>query len=149
MNRDFAEMLSIFTEEGVEYLVVGAYAMAAHGWPRATGDIDLWVRPTRENAERVFRALRRFGAPLFDLALEDLEKADTVFQIGQPPGRIDILSGVSGVAFDDAWPHRMSTSIEGQVVHVIGFDQLVTNKRAAGRPKDLVDVMRLERMARK
>jgi hypothetical protein len=149
MNRDFAEMLSIFTEEGVEYLVVGAYAMAAHGWPRATGDIDLWVRPTRENAERVLRALRRFGAPLFDLALEDLQKTDTVFQIGQPPGRIDILSGVSGVAFDDAWAHRMSTSIEGQLVQVIGFDQLLTNKRASGRPKDLVDVMRLERTGRK
>ena len=111
MNRDFVEMLSALSAEGVEYLIVGAYAMAAHGWPRATGDIDIWVRPTRENAERTLRALRRFGAPLFPLSTEDLTLPDTVFQIGVPPGRIDILSGVSGLTFQEAWPSRMIAKI--------------------------------------
>ncbi|MGZ7041048.1 MAG: hypothetical protein ACXVH7_04565, partial [Thermoanaerobaculia bacterium] len=91
MNRDFAEMLSALCAEGVEFLIVGAYAMAAHGYPRATGDIDIWVRPSGENAVRVMRALQQFGAPSFGLGVEDLMRADTVFQIGVPPGRIDLL----------------------------------------------------------
>ena len=96
MNRDFVEMLAALSAAGVEFLVVGAYAMAAHGLPRATGDIDIWVRPTRPNAERVMQALKAFGAPRFDLTIEDLLCADTVFQIGIAPSRIDILTGITG-----------------------------------------------------
>jgi len=144
MNRDFVEMLSALSAEGVEYLIVGAYAMAAHGWPRATGDIDIWVRPTHENAERAMRALRRYGAPLFDLSAADLTMPDTVFQIGVPPGRVDILSGVSGVEFDEAWATRINATVAGQEVATIGFDALLKNKRAAGRPKDLADIAWLE-----
>ena len=144
MNRDFAEMLSTLSAEGVEFLVVGAYAMAAHGWPRATGDIDIWVRPSTENADRVLRALRRFGAPLFDLSHEDLIKNDTVFQIGLPPARIDLLTGVSGLTFDEAWPARLNARVEEHDVSVIGFDHLLKNKRATGRAKDMADVAWLE-----
>lgn len=148
MNRDFAEMLSTLLAEGVEFLVVGAYAVAAHGWPRATGDLDIWVRPTPENAARVLRALRTFGAPSFDLSVDDLTRPDTVFQIGVPPGRIDILSGVSGVGFDEAWPGRMTARLGDLDVPVVGHDALVRNKRACGRPKDLADLAWLERKLR-
>ena len=140
MNRDFVEMLSALSAAGVEYLLVGAYAMAAHGWPRATGDIDIWVRPTLENAERVLRALQEYGAPLFDLTATDLTGPDTVFQIGVAPGRVDILSGVSGVEFDEAWASRITATLAGLEVSAIGFDALLKNKLAAGRPKDMADV---------
>ena len=106
MNRDFVEMLAALYAAGVEFLIVGAYAMAAHGLPRATGDIDIWVRPTRANAERVMRALQSFGAPLFDLTIEDLLRLDTVFQISIAPSRIDILTGITGVSFKEAWSGR-------------------------------------------
>jgi hypothetical protein len=139
MNRDFAEMLSALSAEGVEYLVVGAYALAAHGLPRATGDLDIWVRPTTENAERVLRALRSFGAPLLDLTREDLLRTDTVFQIGVVPGRIDLLTGVTGVGFEEAWASRISVIVEGRQVPVIGFEELLRNKEATGRPQDLAD----------
>lgn len=139
MNRDFVEMLSALSAEHVEYLVVGAYALAAHGLPRATGDIDIWVRPTPDNTDRVLRALRAFGAPLFDLAREDLLRPDTVFQVGVAPGRIDLLTGLTGLTFEEAWPARMTTSIEGVTVPVIGREELLRNKEATGRPQDLAD----------
>ncbi|MBI2469598.1 MAG: hypothetical protein HYV62_17520 [Candidatus Rokubacteria bacterium] len=139
MNRDFFDMLSALSGEGVEYLVVGAYALAAHGLPRATGDLDVWVRPTVDNAERVLRALRSFGAPLLDLTRDDLLRPDTVFQIGVAPTRVDLLTGVSGLTFDEAWPSRLSVTLEGLPVPVIGFDELVRNKEASGRPQDLAD----------
>jgi len=143
LNRDFAEMLSALSEEGARYLLVGAYALAAHGLPRATGDIDVWVAPTRPNAARVLRALRRFGAPLFDLTLADLARPGTVFQMGVPPRRIDVLTSIDGVEFKEAWPNRLRARLGDHEVDVLGRDDLIRNKRAAGRPKDLVDVAAL------
>jgi hypothetical protein len=140
LNPDFAEMLSELSAEGVQFLLVGAYALAAHGLPRATGDIDIWVRPSEDNGVRVLRALQRFGAPLFDLTADDLARPGTVFQMGLPPRRIDILTAIDGVEFDDAWTGRLTTQVDGIEVSVIGRDDLMRNKRAAGRPKDLVDV---------
>jgi hypothetical protein len=131
MNRDFDEMLSALCEAGVEFLVVGAHALAAHGAPRATGDLDIWVRPTAENAARVLAALRRFGAPLSDLSVHDLTRLDTVFQIGLPPSRIDVMSGISGVGFDEAWPRRLEIRIEDLTVPIIGRADFVENKKAA------------------
>lgn len=148
MNRDFAEMLSALLAEGVEFLVVGAYGLAAHGWPRATGDLDIWVRPTRDNADRVLRALKAFGAPLLGLGVDDLTAPDTVFQIGVVPGRIDILSGITGVQFEEAWEGRLTARISDLDVPVIGHEALVKNKRACGRPKDLADLAWLERKGR-
>ena len=140
MNRDFAEMLSALSEAGAEFLIVGAHALAAHGIARATGDIDIWVKPTQENAERVMRALIVFGAPLKNLTVDDLTKTDTVFQIGVEPCRVDILSGISGVQFADAWSRRLVLDIEGMSVPVLSRADFVTNKRASGRPKDLLDL---------
>lgn len=140
MNRDFAEMLSALSEAGAEYLIVGAHALAAHGVPRATGDLDIWVRATTENGSRVLAALTLYGAPLADLSLEDLTKPDTVFQIGVVPCRIDILTGISGVQFTEAWARRIAVDVEGVQVPVIGRDDFKTNKQASGRPKDLLDL---------
>jgi len=148
MNRDFVEMLAALSAAGAEFLIVGAYAMAAHGLPRATGDIDIWVRPTRNNAERVMHAVRTFGAPLFGLSVEDLLRSDTVFQIGIAPNRIDILTGITGVLFEEAWPNRLTLKIDDQVVPVIGRAELVRNKAATGRPKDQADVIWLRERTR-
>jgi hypothetical protein len=146
LNRDFVEMLSALFAAGAEFLVVGAHALAAHGTPRATGDLDIWVRPSPENAVRVHAALRTFGAPLFDLSVDDLSRAGIVFQIGLPPYRIDILTGISGVTFDEAWPGRLISAVDGLQVPFIGRAELVKNKRAAARPKDLVDADALEKL---
>jgi hypothetical protein len=140
MNRDFVEMLSVLSEVGAEFLVVGAHALAAHGAPRATGDLDLWIRPDAANAARVLEALTRFGAPLFDLTASDLITPDTVFQIGLPPSRIDLLTSISGVEFEAAWANRMSVTIGSLEVPVLGLADFVVNKRASGRPKDLADL---------
>jgi hypothetical protein len=140
MNRDFAEMLSALCEAGVEFLIVGAHALAAYGIPRATGDLDIWVNPTADNADRVLSALRRFGAPVGDLSVADLTTPDTVFQIGIEPFRIDILSGISGVDFAHAWPRRMMVGVEGLSVPVLAREDFTTNKRATGRPRDLLDI---------
>lgn len=144
MNRDFVEMLSELSAVRADFLIVGAYALAVLGVPRATGDLDIWVRPTPENAERVLAALASFGAPLFDLTRDDLTRADTVFQVGLPPARVDILSGISGVSFDEAWPRRTIVRLEGLEVGVLSRDDFIANKRSAGRPKDLLDLALLE-----
>jgi hypothetical protein len=140
MNPDFLEMLSALSAAGAEFLVVGAHALAVHGRPRATGDLDLWVRPTAENADRVYAALRRFGAPLHDLRSGELASPDLVFQIGVEPARIDLLTSISGVTFEEGWATRMTVPIGGLQVPVIGRDRLIQNKRAAGRPRDLADL---------
>jgi hypothetical protein len=144
MNQDFVEMLAALSDAGADYLVVGAHALAAHGIPRATGDLDIWVRPTPENAARVWAALEAFGAPLHALELQDLYSPEVVFQIGLPPNRIDLLTSISGVAFDDAWRDRITVTVSGQEVPTIGRDDFIRNKKAVGRPRDLADVAELE-----
>ena len=144
LNNDFNDMLSAFAGAGVRYLLVGAYAMAAHGHVRATGDIDLWIDRSRENAERVMSALTEFGAPLHDLTADDLEAPDLVFQMGVAPRRIDILTGIDGVNFEEAWPERHEVGISGLTVPVIGRNHLSRNKRATGRLKDAADAAWLE-----
>ena len=144
MNRDSVEMLAALSEAGAEFLVVGAHAVAVHGRPRATGDLDLWVRPTADNAARVWKALAAFGAPLATLTPADFVRPDLVFQIGLPPARIDVLTGISGVAFDEAWPRRVLVTVSGQAVAVLGREDLLKNKKSAGRPRDLADVAELE-----
>lgn len=144
MNPDFRDMLSALCAEGVEFLIVGGYAMAAHGLPRATGDIDIWVRPSADNARRVWRALRRFGAPMRDLTVEDLHTPDIVFQVGVAPRRVDILTSITAVEFDEAWARRKEIRLDELSFNAIGREHLVRNKRACGRPKDLADAAWLE-----
>lgn len=139
MNQDFLDLLRAFAAHNVRFLVVGAYALAVHGRPRATGDLDVWVDATPGNASRVWDALRAFGAPLADVAEGDFAAPGIVFQIGIPPGRIDILTELSGLSFDEAWPSRLRSAFGPLETDFIGRDAFVRNKLATGRDKDRVD----------
>lgn len=143
-NKDFSDMLVALNDANVEFLVVGAYAVAAHGYPRATGDLDIWVRSDVESAPKILRALRAFGAPMDAISESDFASPSIVFQIGVPPGRIDILTFVSGLEFDSAWKNRVELTVAGVTFPVIGRNDLITNKRASGRPKDLADLHGLQ-----
>lgn len=145
VNRDFIEILAAFNAHSVEYILVGAHAMAAHGHVRATKDLDIWVRPSDENAPKVLASLVEFGVPLHDLTEADLATAGTIFQIGVPPIRIDILTEIDGVAFESAWPDRIDVQIGGISVPVLSRHHLMANKRASGRLQDLADLERLEK----
>ena len=144
LNPDFRDILSAFIDERVEFLVVGGYAMAAHRLPRATKDLDLWVRPTADNAVRVLRALDTFGAPRHGLTAVDLESQGTIYQVGVPPNRIDVITTVDGVVFAEAWADRAEIDIDGLRIPVIDRRHLVINKRTVGRPQDVVDADLLE-----
>ena len=144
MNRDFRDMLSALADAGADHLVVGAHAVAVHARPRATGDLDIWVRPTPENAERVWSALQAFGAPLHQIEPSDLTGDDLVFQIGVAPSRIDILTNIGAVEFEEAWRNRVTIDLRGLPVPVLGRAELIRTKREAGRPRDLADLAELE-----
>lgn len=146
MNEDFRDLLSALNDAEARFLIVGAYAVAVHGRPRATGDLDVWVAATPANARRVMSALTAFGAPLADLSEAELATPGVGLHIGVPPRRIDILTTVSGLSFEDAWPHRIHASLAGLRCPVIGLDDLIANKRAAARPQDLADVDALTRL---
>ena len=144
ISSDYKDILSTFDGQGVKYLVVGAHAMAFHGVTRSTGDIDLWVKCDPANSERVYNALADFGAPLEDISKTDFEIPETVFQIGVAPYRIDILTTIDGIVFDDAFEAREVVEIEGLRIPVISKHHLIKNKSAVGRPQDLVDIELLE-----
>ena len=143
MNPHFAEILRLFREEDVEFLVIGAHALAAHGHVRATLDINLWVRPSTDNARRVWRALERFRAPLSKMQISDFAEAEVLYQIGVPPSRIDIMTSVTGLTFDAAWPNRVEAMFGDVPAPVLGLADMRTAKRAAGRLKDLADLEEL------
>jgi len=144
LNEDYKDMLHALSDEKVRFILVGAYALAAHGYPRATMDIDIWVMPSPDNADAVLRALRRFGAPLHNLTKEDLQKGRTIFQIGLAPRRIDIITAASGLQFEPTYRNSLSINIAGIEVRIPSIDDLIINKRATGRTKDLADAEALE-----
>jgi hypothetical protein len=148
MSSDFADLIAEFSARDVEFLVVGAHAVAAHGHVRATKDLDLWIRPSPENARKVMEALVAFGAALFDLTEEDLATPGVVFQLGTAPVRIDLITRATGLEFDEAWASRVSSVFQGQPVNLLSLDHLLVNKRQAGRLQDLADVEALERLHR-
>ena len=138
-------LLREFNAKNVEYLIVGAHALAAHGHVRATKDLDIWIHANKGNAERVLAALTEFGAPLHGLTTEDLVQPGTIFQIGVPPLRVDILTAIDGVQFPEAWPDRFEAKLGGEPTFVISAHHLVKNKQAAGRLQDLADIERLQK----
>ena len=142
MNEDFRDLLASLLEAGARFLVVAAHALAVHGVPRATGDLDVWIDRNPTNVERVWTALTRFGAPVAALGIrqQDLAAADTVVQIGTPPRRIDILTQISGVDFEEAWASRAVQKVVGLSIPFLGREKLLQNKRATGRLKDLADL---------
>jgi hypothetical protein len=143
LNPDFKEFAESFNACGVDYLVVGGYALAAYGHPRYTGDIDFWLRPSADNIQRVLQALAKFGFGSLGLTAQDFA-ADTVVQLGHPPRRIDLLMGLDGVSFDACWDRRQTLQVDEVALHFIGLDDFKTNKRATGRLKDLADLQALE-----
>lgn len=144
LNQDYKEILSTLLEEKVNFLLVGAYAMAAHGYPRATGDIDIFIQPNETNAEKVYNALIKFGAPLKNISIEDFSTPGTIFQIGVAPRRIDIINSIDGVSFENAYSDRIIVEIESLPVPVISKENIIKNKEATGRPKDKIDADNLK-----
>ncbi len=144
MNSDFKELLCIFNEAGVRYLVVGGYATMLYTEPRYTKNYDVWVEASNENAERVFRALAKFGAPVAGMSVADFTTPDLVYMMGIPPARIDILTSIEGADFEGAWQRRREVRIQELLACFLSREDLIQNKRAVGRPQDLIDVQSLE-----
>lgn len=144
-SQDFKEFIASLNEHGVEYLVVGGYAVGLHGYPRYTGDLDVWVRASDENATRLLAALDHFGFSGAGIVREDFTSADRVIQLGRPPFRIDLMTSIDGVHFDDCYRNRVAIEYEGVQTMFIGLADLKTNKRASGRPKDRIDLDELDR----
>ncbi len=145
LHKDLREFIESLNSARVEYLVVGAFAVAWHGYPRFTADIDFLLRPTLDNADAVLAALRDFGFGSLDLTREDLSKPDQVVQLGVKPNRIDLITSISGVEFEDAWVHRVSGELDGIEVNFIGREELIRNKESTGRPKDIGDADELRK----
>ena len=144
-NEDYRDMLCALRDANADFLLVGAYALAAHGFPRATLDLDLWVRPSPDNARKVCQALLRFGAPTAQIVAADFEKPDMVVQIGVAPRRIDFVTSISGVGYDEAACNAVEREIDGLTLKILSAEDFVRNKLAAGRPKDLVDAALLQK----
>jgi len=139
LNKDYKDILESLLNEDADFILVGAYALAAHGFPRATMDIDIWINPALENAKKVYAALVKFGAPIDRISVQDFSQDDNIFQIGVAPRRIDILTRISGVDFKEAWEDAIEVNIDGLLIHILSAAHLVKNKLATGRPKDIED----------
>ena len=144
IQPDFRELLALFDQNKIEYVVVGAFAMAFHGVPRFSGDIDLYVRPTPENAERIIKTLADFGFGSLGLKEEDFSQPDRIIQLGQPPVRIDLITSISGVTWEEAQAGKVQGHYGEIPVHFLGRQQFIANKRATGRKKDLADLEALD-----
>lgn len=143
LNSDFKELLKTLNEAEARYLVVGGYAVIEYTEPRYTKDLDIWISNDRENAEAVYAALKIFGAPLVDITVDDFTNTEVVYHMGRPPSRIDVLMGLKGLVFEESWNNRFETDYDEIPVQIISSDDLIINKRLAGRPQDLMDVENL------
>ena len=143
-HRDFREFIELLNSHNVEYLLVGGYALGIHGYPRYTGDMDIWVKPVPENAQKVLNVLAEFGFGDLDLGIEDFTKQGNVIQLGYPPLRIDLLTQPDGVEFVDSYANRMDLEHNNLLIHVISLKDFKINKAASGRPKDLEDLRNIE-----
>ena len=149
LQSDLKEFIALLNSRKAEYIVVGGHAVAFHGYPRFTGDIDFFLRATPDNAERVLSVLKDFGFGDLQIGISDLTTPNRVIQLGRPPNRIDLLTSISGVEFDDAWPSRVSTDLDGEQVSFLGLNELIQNKRASNREKDRADVSKLLAIAQR
>lgn len=143
LSQDFKEFIQLLNAHNVAYLVVGGYAVAIHGFPRTTGDIDFWVKPNEENAKRMVQALIDFGFGSVDVSVADFVKEDSVVQLGFPPNRIDIMTSVSGITFDECWQNKKEVEYEGEKINFISLRHLRINKKESGRDKDNLDLKNL------
>jgi hypothetical protein len=143
VNSDFSELLRLFNVNGVRYLVVGGYAVMQHSEPRYTKDLDVWIATDEDNAAAIFAALREFGAPLANLTEKDFAEEGYFYQMGSPPVRVDVLMGIPGVTFEEAWVRRVEFLFDDLKVNFISKEDLIAAKLAAGRPQDLLDAKNL------
>lgn len=146
-DQEFKEFAELFLSHGVKFMIIGGYAVTAHGHPRYTGDIDFFVEKSKDNAERIVKAIHEFFGPLPEVQIENFLDEDRMSQFGVPPYRIDILTKIRGVNFEEAYPRRVMFSLAGLEVPFIGIDDLKQNKRSTGRHKDLGDVEALDRLS--
>lgn len=149
LNPDYRDMVECLLREDVDFMLVGGYAVALHGWPRTTFDIDFWIMANPENAKAVMRAIKAFGAPLQGLSEDDFHRPGMVFQIGVEPQRIDIISSVDGLDYADASNRAVKINVDGFEIKVLSLDDLIINKRSSGRPKDIADALTLEKLREK
>ena len=141
---DYKELLKILNRHRVRYLIVGAYAVIHYTEPRYTKDLDIWVEPEIKNAKRVYEALKEFGAPLKDISVADFANKNLVYQIGVEPVRVDIIMGISGIGFNQAWRQRSISMVDGIKINIIGIKELIELKKRAGRQMDIVDIINLQ-----
>jgi hypothetical protein len=140
MDKDFKEFIELLRSNAVDFLIVGAHALAAHGRPRYTGDIDIWVRPERDNLARLIAALEAFGFASLGVSVEDFLVPEAMVQLCYPPARIDLLTAIDGVSFDECFAAHVETTVAGTTLPIISIEHLIRNKLATGRSKDLADV---------
>ena len=139
-SKDFKEFVELLIKHKVDYLVVGGYAVGIHGHPRYTGDLDIWLNISDENAQRILAAVNEFGFSSYKLSIKDFMKEGSVIQLGYPPLRIDLLNQIDGVAFSDCIKNKKEVNIEGLMVNFISYNDLLKNKRASNRPQDIADL---------
>lgn len=139
LTRDFREFIESLNANSVRYLVVGGYAVALHGYPRYTKDLDVWIEPTAQNAQNVLNALTAFGFGSLDISTGDFLEENTIIQLGYPPNRIDLMTTLSGLTFEVCYPERVQVEIQGVLIDFIDLENLKTNKKETGRPQDLAD----------
>jgi predicted nucleotidyltransferase len=144
LSRDFKEFVGLLIKNKAEYLVVGGYAVAIHGYPRYTGDLDVWLNPTPENAKSIVKTVNEFGFSSFNLTESDFTKAGNIIQLGYPPLRIDLLTEVDGVSFNECFINRKEVEMDNLIVNFIGYEDLLKNKRESGRPRDIDDMENLQ-----
>ena len=140
LNEDYKEMLQLLLEEQVDFMIVGAYALGTHGYPRATGDIDIWVKPNSINSKKIYKALARFGAPLDQIQIDEFSTEGIIFQIGVIPRRIDIITQIDGVTYEEADEDKIIVEIEDLKIPVISLEKFIRNKMATGREQDGLDI---------
>lgn len=143
LNPDFKEFVKLLIKNQVEYLVVGGYAVSVHGYPRYTGDLDIWINPTPKNASLVVQTIDEFGFSSFELKEEDFTKQYGIIQLGYPPVRIDIINTIDGVHFDECYARKAVFEIDGLKINFIKLEDLIKNKKATARPRDIDDIENL------
>lgn len=142
-SQDFKEFVELLIKNSAEYLIVGGYAVGIHGHPRYTGDLDIWLNPTEENAQRILKSVNEFGFSSVGLTIEDFTKIGNVIQLGFPPLRIDLLTDIDGVTFEEAYKNRKIVELDALMVNFIGYNELIKNKKSSGRLRDIDDIENL------
>lgn len=145
LSQDFKEFIQLLNENQIEYLVVGGYAVGVHGYPRYTGDIDIWINMSDENAEKIISVLDKFGFGELGFKKKDFLNADNVIQLGVPPFRIDILMALDGVNFHECYPNKHVVNVDGDLINFISFEDLIKNKKTIGRERDIIDLENLKK----